>query len=282
MPSRSSFLIGSAATLAAAGCAGSSSALRPSGVPLAGDFIAAESVRVNLLPQFARSQTAFRRRFAAGSAIYDYGVYVVRDGNDGAVFPQNVTLRRAADGLHVFNPIAGTTSSFSMAATVLRLTDGGEFVVPPGHSLDATLQSLLGSGSARQVGRITTQPPSSHARHGSSEEEDPYGSYDPYYGYQVAANPNDITSFHNQCTTGGENVGVSFTLPSGTSNATITMCINNGTTNVCFYFRGMGAGAHNVSMWIAGSGDINISMGENDAAGNVVKEGIGWADMAGC
>jgi len=282
MPSRSSFLLGSAATLATAGCAGSSSALHPARMPLAGGFSATESVRVNPLPQFARSQAAFRRRFAAGSAIYDYGVYVVRDGDDGAVFPQNVTLRRAADGLHVFNPIAGTASSFSMAATVLLLTDGGEFVIPPGHSLNATLQSLLGSGSARQVGRIATQPPSSHARHGSSLEDDPYGGYDPYYGYDVAANGNDISSSHNQCTTGGENVGVSFTLPSGTSNATITMCINNGTTNICFYFQGMGAGSHNVSMWIAGGGDINISMGQNDAAGNVVAEGIGWAFMDGC
>jgi len=209
---------------------------------------------------------------------------MIHDGMDYAMLPASATLSIDADGLYAYNSFTGATTSFSPSAAVTFVSDAGEFAIAQNQRLHPALQQLVDGGYARLVGKAEPSHSTSDPRHTSSF--DPlsfYGSGYYYGGIQVAANSNIVTSSHNQCTTGGENIGVSFTVPSSYSgNVNVSICVNNGTTDVCYVFQNEAPGSsHNVSMWIAGSGGIGMSVGVQPIGGSMTN-GLGWAQLSGC
>ena len=281
--SRATFLVGSVSTFALAGCGGAASSLRPSaqnGV-LSPASIGVRYVRANPLRPIATFDEALRAVYPPHSSIYYYGAFFVQDGPNYATFPQSSTLSRDATGLHVYNDVAGMTTTFSRFATVVLVADAGEAIVAPNQPLNPYLQLQIRAGDAHLV--TITSTAQSTSRQASYVQMLP-GEWDGGGGGSgtIPPNGNHITSSHVECTTGGENIGISYTVPNEYSeNVTVTQCVDNGTTNECFTFTDQVPGStHNVSVWIAGSGAPNISMGVVSSSGT--REGIGWSNLGGC
>jgi hypothetical protein len=245
--------------------------------------VAVRRVRDRPVGPIARFSNAFRAKYPTGSSVFYYGMYLVQDGLDYATFPRSSALTRDGSGLHIYNDIAATSSTFSTMATIVLVEDCGEAVVSPHHSPSAFLRRQIESGGARFVTTIGLASSSSRQSSSDYEEDDPGGDSGDDSGEQLAySGPDEITSSHNQCTSGGENIGISYTVPSGyASNVTVTQCVDNGTTNECFSFTNQAPGSkHNVSIWIPGNGAPSISMGVVSHSG--VQEGVGWTSLGGC
>ena len=282
--SRSAFLIGSASTLALAGCGGAASSLRPSVLSRQDGIVSPDSVGVRFvrdspLRPVARFSRKLRAAYPTDSSVYYYGAFLVQDGGTYAAFPQSSTLYNDATGFHVYNDVARTTTAFSKSARVELIADAGETIVAPNQPLSPYLQSLVNAGQAHLVsGKGAVQSASRH----SSDFEDDIGDDGGGYASGYGSSGNQITSAHSQCTAGGENIGITYTVPNDyTENVTVTQCVDNGTTNECFTFTDQVPGStHTVSVWIAGHGAPNISMGI--VSHSSTQEGVGWAFLGAC
>jgi hypothetical protein len=267
--SRRTFVLGSASALAVAGCSNASS------IPLLGrELVPARSieviyVRTSALSPITHFTKSVEKRYPKGSQVFLSGMYLVQHGPNYAAFPQSSVLSRDATKLYVFNPVAKTTTALPRTAAITLVADAAETIIRPNQLMSADLQQQVQAGTARRAQTI--------------QEDDCGDCYNPDLFPNTGDNWGAITSSNNQCTQGGENIGVSYTVPSGyNGNVTVTICVYNGTTNVCFYFNDQAPGSsHNVSMWVAGNGPPSMSMGTVTANGNV-NDGVGSASLPGC
>lgn len=285
--SRRTFLLGSVSTIALTGCGGARSALLPGASPKSGTSSVESIGVVYLRNRHFRSiqhfDSALRAKSPAGSSVYYSGAYLVEDGTRAATFPQSSTLTRDASSLRVYNDVAKTTTAFTSAATVTVLADSVAWIVAANQPVDPYLRSQIAGGHAFLAGRIGISQSTTRRASDFEDEDDTDDGGD---GYDVAwTGNNEITSSNNQCLSGGENVGVSYTVPSGySSNVTVTICVDNGTGgggNVCAAFTNQVPGSsHNVSVWVTGSGPPGISMGIVTKSGT--QNGVGWSSLGGC
>jgi hypothetical protein len=285
--SRAKFLLGSGSALVLAGCGGAVSSMRPPALaPDSDSILSAGSlniayVRKNALRPIARFDKMIRAAYPNGSSIYYYGAYLVQDGTDYALFPASSVLKRDTAGLHAYNDVAKSTRLFSRLATVALIADAGEAIVAPDQTPSPYLQAQIRAGQARLVATVgalsTSRRPSDETDENNGDGDDGSDEID-----IVWDGGNQVSSSNNQCTSGGENIGISYTVPTGySSNVTVTQCINNGTTNICVSFPNQVPGStHNVSVWVAGSGPPSISMGVVSHGGT--QEGVGWSSLGGC
>jgi hypothetical protein len=242
---------------------------------------------------------ALRKRFAPGSAIYYYGQFLVLDGDNYATFPYSTSFRRDAHGLYALSD--DRKFSFSRAARLTYVADAGEVILRPDEGLSEDMQRQVSAGFARYIGELDND---GRPQNGSVIEDQPEDSGDISDSTDSDVNDTDdqsdegggggsgsggqgqnngaIKSSNNQCQGSSENIGISYTVPSGyPSDVTVSLCVNNGSTDVCFYFQNQVPGSsHNVSFSIAGSGAPFVSMGVSYSGGQ--SNGIGSASMPGC
>ncbi len=281
--SRAKFLLGSLSAVAVGGCGGAVSSLSRGIAPSANDgVLSPDSIAVTYVRKNRRSMMHHGTVHPAGSKIYRYGTYLVQDGPNYETFPQSSTLYRDASGVHAYNDISGITIAFSRLAKVVLVADAVEHVVGPNEAISPYLQARIKAGQAQLVATTATFSISRHvSEFDQTNTVDDFGDG----GYAIAwTGSNQIRSANNQCMGGGENIGITYTVPDEyVSNVTVTQCVDNGTPggNVCVPFRDQVPGStHTVSIWVSGHGPPGISMGIQSRSGT--KEGVGWAFLGGC
>ena len=90
----------------------------------------------------------------AGTRVYSYDQYVVLDGHRDVRFSIHAKLWCEANGLRVYDASTGARNSFSLRARIVRLKDGSETFVRPGHAMPAKLKRDIADGIAHLKGVV--------------------------------------------------------------------------------------------------------------------------------
>lgn len=92
--------------------------------------------------------TAIERLQPAGTRVYSYDQYVVLDGHRNVHFSIHAKLWCDTNALHVYDPHTGAKDTFSLQARIVRLKDGSEVFVHPGHAMPSQLKRDISDGIA--------------------------------------------------------------------------------------------------------------------------------------
>lgn len=91
---------------------------------------------------------AIERQQPIGTQVYSYDQYVVLDGRRNVHFSIHAKFSCDAVALHAYDPHTGARASFSMHARIIRLRDGREVFVFPGHAMSIQLKRDVMGGVA--------------------------------------------------------------------------------------------------------------------------------------
>src|SRR5579884_3447019 len=92
------------------------------------------------MAQGCNCNAAVERLQPAGTRVYSYDQYVVLDGHRDVHFSVHTKLWCSTNALHVYDPHTGAKDTFSLQARIVRLKDGAEVFVYPGHAMSSQLQ----------------------------------------------------------------------------------------------------------------------------------------------